>query len=243
MQNIYDHPEFFAAYQEMRSQGRGLHETTVRPALPDLLPPLDGRRVLDLGCGEGWLARLAAERGAVSVVGIDPSERMLALARERTADLRITYRRAFVEDAEVPPGSVDVVLSVLALHYVADLTAAMGRVASWLAAGGTLVAVLEHPILLAPSPDTGIAETPGGRPSWLLHSYAIEGERVQEWFVEGVRKHHRTMSSIVNAVVGAGLRLDRLAEPLPAREACDEETLADARMRPYLLALRAAKAV
>jgi SAM-dependent methyltransferase len=40
--------------------------------------------VLDLGCGDGWFCRYAAESGVQSVVGIDPSRRMLALARERT---------------------------------------------------------------------------------------------------------------------------------------------------------------
>jgi hypothetical protein len=73
MQNIYDDPEFFAGYQAMRAAARGLHETTIRPALADLLPQLRGRRVVDLGCGDGWLSRLAAESGAAAIVGLDPT--------------------------------------------------------------------------------------------------------------------------------------------------------------------------
>jgi 2-polyprenyl-3-methyl-5-hydroxy-6-metoxy-1,4-benzoquinol methylase len=241
VQNVYDDPQFFAAYQDMRSERRGLHETTVLPALDDLLPDLRGARVVDLGCGDGWLSRLAAERGASSVTGIDPSERMLALARARTTDERIVYRHAFAEDAEVAVGSADSVLSILALHYVADLATTVRRIASWLVPGGTLMAVLEHPNFLAPAPDRGFAESPAGRQAWLLHSYADEGERVEQWFVPGVRKYHRTVSTIVNSLIAAGLRIDRLAEPLRVAGTAGSGEAARGAEPPYVLAVRGAK--
>jgi ubiquinone/menaquinone biosynthesis C-methylase UbiE len=237
VQNIYDDPEFFAGYQEMRAAARGLHETTIRPALPDLLPELRGRRVVDLGCGDGWLSRLAAEAGAGAVLGLDPSERMLELARARTSDARVTYRRAFVEDAELPAASADVVLSVLALHYVADLDAAVARIAGWLSPGGDVVAIVEHPIGLATVPDRGFATTRLGRRAFLLHSYAAEGPRDEHWFIPGVRKYHRTVASLVNAFTGAGLRIERLAEPMPIPELVDDADMEDATARPWLLAV------
>jgi len=198
--------------------------------------------VVDIGCGDGWLCRLAAEAGAAGVVGLDPSQRMLDLADGRTSDARITYRRAFAEDAELETGSVDVVLSVLALHYVADLDAVARRIARWLRPGGDVLAIVEHPLFLATASDREYAETAAGRRAYLLHSYALEGERRERWFVPGVLKHHRTVSSFVNAFIGAGLVIDRLAEPLPDPGLVDQTELTDATAAPPLLALRARRA-
>lgn len=120
-QNLYDDPRFFTEYARMRGQTRGLHELLILPCLPDLVPDLAGKRVLDLGCGDGWFCRYAADAGARSVIGVDPSVRMLAQARERTNDARISYVNSFVEDVAFADASADVVVSILALHYVAAL--------------------------------------------------------------------------------------------------------------------------
>src|SRR5262245_7284997 len=109
-----------------------LHENVIRPMLPAIVPPVAGRRVVDLGCGDGFYCRLAREQGAASVLGSDPSARRLEVAAERTEDDGITYLRAFAEDAEVDPQSVDLVVSILALHYVEDLEAVLRSVWSWL---------------------------------------------------------------------------------------------------------------
>ena len=63
-QNVYDDADFFAGYQAMRARRSGAHETTVEPLLWRMLPDLAGMRVLDLGCGDGWLSRMAVEQGA-----------------------------------------------------------------------------------------------------------------------------------------------------------------------------------
>src|SRR5262245_13876978 len=117
-----------------------------------LLPEIAGRRALDLGCGAGQLAHHCAVSGAAEVIGVDLSERMLALARERWAHPRVAYLRAAIEDVTFPPGRFDLVVSSLALHYVSDYARLMGRIARWLAPGGVLVYSTEHPIYTARSP-------------------------------------------------------------------------------------------
>src|SRR6266851_2677678 len=101
-QNIYDDPGFFAGYSTLERFGAGWERALEHADLLALLPDVDGRRVLDLGCGAGQLARHLATTGAAEVVGVDVSERMLVLARAEWAHPRGTYRRAAVEEVAFP---------------------------------------------------------------------------------------------------------------------------------------------
>src|SRR5919205_4191680 len=103
-QNIYDDPRFFAGYAQLDRFGAGWDQALEQPILLALLPDVAGRRVLDLGCGAGQLAHHLATRGAAEVVGVDLSERMLALARAQWSHPRVTYQRAALEDVAFAPG-------------------------------------------------------------------------------------------------------------------------------------------
>jgi 2-polyprenyl-3-methyl-5-hydroxy-6-metoxy-1,4-benzoquinol methylase len=240
-QNVYDDPRFLAGYAELDRFGEGWPQAMEQPALLELLPPVAGLRVVDLGCGAGQLALHLARAGAATVLGMDVAEHMLALARAERSHPRIAYRRQSIEDADLPPEQTDLVVSTLALHYVADYASLMRRVAGWLVPGGWLVFSTEHPIYTARLPDLGWAvDTNGQRRGWTIDHYADEGARTEHWFVEGVRKYHRTMSSLVNGILDAGLVVERLLEPAP-----DSEHLArkpeniDERRRPMFVLLRA----
>jgi ubiquinone/menaquinone biosynthesis C-methylase UbiE len=234
-QNIYDDPAFFTAYQEMRDAESGINAAIEQPALRALLPDVTGRSVLDLGCGDGQLCRELAALGAAQVVGVDPSARMLALARERTDSPAVTYRQAFAEDVAVEDAGFDLVVSSLALHYVADLGSLLTRVTGWLRPGGWLVASMEHPMRTA---DPEHSLEPG-----LVDHYADEGSRDQSWLVDGVVKYHRRVSTILNAVMAAGLDLRAVAEPTPAPSALAARPDLDRhRRRPAILALAAVRA-
>ncbi|WP_332688778.1 class I SAM-dependent methyltransferase, partial [Bosea sp. (in: a-proteobacteria)] len=91
-QNIYDDPEFFAGYSRLPRQVHGLAGAPEWPAIRAILPDLEGRRVVDMGCGFGWFSRWAREHGAASVLGLDLSGKMIARAKAETADAAITYK-------------------------------------------------------------------------------------------------------------------------------------------------------
>ena len=80
-ENRYDDPVFFRKYSEMARSKLGLEGAGEWKTLRPMLPDFTGKRVLDLGCGYGWHAFYAAENGAEKVLGIDLSEKMLAVAR------------------------------------------------------------------------------------------------------------------------------------------------------------------
>ena len=122
-QNKYDDPIFFEKYSQMSRSQQGLEGAGEWETLQKLLPDFTGKRVLDLGCGYGWHCIYAMEHGAASVTGVDLSEKMLAVAREKTHYPEVTYLHNSIEDVQFPAGSFEIVLSSLALHYVASFEA------------------------------------------------------------------------------------------------------------------------
>ena len=139
MAELYDDAAFFAAYARMDRSERGLEGAGEWPQMRALLPKLSGLRVLDLGCGYGWHCRYCAEQGAASVLGLDSSRSMLEQARRRNAHARVTYRLCGMEQFGYPASAYDLVLSNLALHYLADLNTVYRRVSRTLAPGGTFL--------------------------------------------------------------------------------------------------------
>jgi len=242
-QNIYDDAMFFAGYSTLERFGAGWERAAERADLLGLLPDVTGRRVLDLGCGAGQLARHLAEAGAAEVLGIDVSERMLALARTEWAHPRVTYRREAIEDVAFAPARFDLVVSSLVLHYVDDYAGLVSRIAAWLAPGGVLVYSTEHPIFTARLPGDGwILDDSGRRTRWGIDRYSDEGAREENWFVAGVRKIHRTMATLINGLVDAGLVVERVVEPVPSAEWLARHPQAqDERRRPVFLLVRANK--
>ena len=130
---LYDDPLFFAGYRDLRADGGGLNEDLEQPALAALLPDVHGARVLDLGCGDGALARRLAEAGAQEVIAVDASARMLAGAVPHPL---VRYLRADIETLDRPASHTDLVVSSLALHYVRDYAGLIRRIAGWLRPGG-----------------------------------------------------------------------------------------------------------
>lgn len=246
-QNIYDNESFFDGYSRLSRSIHGLDGAPEWPALRALLPDLQGRRVLDLGCGFGWFSRWARERGAAGVTGVDVSERMLARAAAETRDEAISYVRADLEQLELPPASFDLAYSSLALHYIRDLARLFTIVHTALAPGGALVFSVEHPIYTAPSRPDWI-EDADGRKTWPVDRYLDEGPRSTDWLAQGVRKQHRTLGTYINMLVDAGFTIAHVDEWGPSLEqvAAPPEwatgNWADERQRPPFLLLSCRRA-
>lgn len=124
----------------------GSYEHTAAQLLPtaevavDRAAPTSGERVLDVGCGTGNAALLAAARGA-RVTGVDPSPRLLDLARERAAaeGLDATFLAGEAANLPVGDGTADLVLSVFAVVFAPDAQAAARELARVTAPGGRVV--------------------------------------------------------------------------------------------------------
>ena len=123
--------------------GKGRYEQTaaelepVAEAVVEMASPAAGDRVLDVACGTGNAALLAAARG-VDVVGVDSAERLIAVARQRAreADLRAEFLVGDALALPVGEAGFDVVLSVFGVIFAADPAQAISEVARVLRSDG-----------------------------------------------------------------------------------------------------------
>lgn len=80
----YDNEHFFNEYAKMARSQQGLADAGEWHQLKPLFPPLEGKRVLDLGCGYGWHCKFASELGASQLLGMDAAghDEVLQISRK-----------------------------------------------------------------------------------------------------------------------------------------------------------------
>ena len=103
--------------------------------------PLEGLRMLDVGCGGGLLCEPLTRLGA-QVTGIDAAEKNIRVAalHAENAGLRIEYRHAAAEDLAAAGERFDAVLNMEVVEHVADVAGFMATCAALVAPGGAMVA-------------------------------------------------------------------------------------------------------
>src|SRR5579875_3909378 len=220
----------------------GADEEYTEQILPLAAEHLTGaRRILDIGCGEGQISRLAARLpGVETVVGIDPTAAQLALAAERGGGVALARSGA----AELPfaPESFDAAIACLVFEHIDDVDDAIAEIGRVLRPGGRFVFMLNHPLLQTPN-SGWIDDTILEEQYWRIGPYLVEDARLEEvdkdvW----VRFIHRPLSRYVNAMAGAGLLVTRMEEPAPPPGFLARASeYAEAASIPRLLLLRAEK--
>ena len=138
-QNIFDNEVFFTGYKEIRGREYNYNILLEQPAIMGLLPNINGKRILDLGCGYGENCIEFINKGAVEVVGIDISKKMLEVAKEKNSNSKITYLESSVENLEIVKGDFDIVYSSLAIHYIEDFKKLIENISDLLKKGGLLI--------------------------------------------------------------------------------------------------------
>jgi SAM-dependent methyltransferase len=201
-------------------------------------------RVLDVGTGEGQVARLARSEavGAQTVVGLDPSWAQLRVARDRAGGP--TYVRGMAGALPFPAAAFDAVMACLVFEHIPDVESALAEVARVLAPRGRFLLFMNHPLLQTPG-SGWIDDHILGEQYWRIGPYLVEDSTVEELdkgiFIPFV---HRPLSRYVNALADGGLVVTRMEEPSPAPGflARAEEYMGAASI-PRLLFLRAEKLV
>lgn len=241
MNNIYDDKNFFDAYSQMARSTGGLASAGEWHQLKPMFPPLEGRDVLDLGCGYGWHSKYASEQGAKRVLGIDLSEKMIAEAKRRNPAPNVTYEVCRLEDYDYPKDSYDLVISNLVLHYVADLGAVFAKVYQTLKDGGVFLFNIEHPTFTAGINEDWIYNDDGTPQAWAIDNYFYPGERETVFLGQKVTKQHHTLTQILMGVLNAGFELEHVEEAQPPEDMMDIPGMKDEMRRPMMLLVRAKK--
>ena len=194
-------------------------------------------RILDVGCGEGQLARRAAAVGA-RVVGVDPIEAQVELATARAGGP--VYLRGDAIRLPFASGGFDAVVACLVFEHLEEPDDAIAEVARVLEPGGRFLFLLNHPLLQAPGSgwvDDHILE----EQYWRVGAYLTDSV-VDEEMEPGVVLPfvHRPLSRYVNAMADHGLLIDRMLEPPPPPGFLERAPgYAEAAEFPRLLVLRA----
>ena len=206
--DVYD--DFAAEYADMvakRGEETRIESDPFMPLFLSVIGDVSGLTVLDAGCGEGYLSRILARRGA-NVTGIDISPRLIEIARSKDQEGKIAYQVADL--CKSLPGyqeHFDLVASYFVLNDVYDYQGFLKTLAAVTKQGGRLVVFMNTP-----------------------YSYVVRNH-ITDYFADagkafsyrgmseaGVKVHfyHRTLEEYLNASLAAGWHLQRLVDvPTP----------------------------
>lgn len=209
------------------------------PLVVDGMAGLD--RILDIGTGEGQIARALDGPGRV-VTGLDPAAGQVVEAAKRGGGAR--YLQAGADALPFPDEAFDGAVACLVFEHIDQVDLAISEVARVLRPGGRFLFLLNHPLLQTPDSgwiDDQLLDPP--EQYWRIGPYLEEAETVEE-VQKGVfiRFVHRPLSRYVNALADAELFVKRMDEPSPPPGFLAQAPQYEAASTvPRLLALHTAK--
>lgn len=214
-----EHPndDASAAWETHAEWWLGEVATGLRPEYADQMIPLavdllaGCRSVVDVGAGEGQVARALAETGH-DAVAVEPAAPLVQLADRHPGVCGV---RAAANDLPLGNGSFDGAVASLVFEHILDFQGALDEIARVLAPGGRFVWFLNHPLTQAPG-SGWVEDYISDEHGWRIGTYAVASH---EWEMldNGVELpfFHRPLSQYINGLISAGLELETMLEPTP----------------------------
>ncbi len=217
---------------EVRNRKDTYREFFNNPEFFKFIGQVGGKRVLDMGCGEGYSTRMLARSGA-KVIGIDISRRMIELARreERRRPLGIRYEVGSFSDLSIfPDKSFDAVVSFMALMDSPNLDRALREAFRVIRKGGDFFFNITHPCFVTRGYGW-LKDEKGNCGKSMVSNYFSNLPWVDIWtFADSCTAPDggrfstpffpRTLSEYLNGLISAGFEPRRIHEPRPTSKLC-----------------------
>lgn len=198
------------------------------PCIKKMLPDLHGKKVLDLGCGTGRFGFLFEKENPISVLGIDISEKMLNIAREKALnrDSKAEFIKGDISNLNTYINEkFDFIFSSTTFHYISDLEGLFNNIYNALNEKGICIVSIMHPVYTAQYPVDKNGEFPSDD-EWVVR-YLDKSKRayIQPWieYNDDIKNYlstsyHHTIGDYFNAIISAGFKIERVEEPYPPEE-------------------------
>jgi SAM-dependent methyltransferase len=192
-------------HDEWGAEGDATRRFFLNPAIFRLLGHTRAKRILDAGCGNGYLSRLLARAGA-RVTGVEPASGPLAYAegREAAEPFGIDYLQRDLSRLGDVGGPFDAVVANMVLMDIADWRPALSACVGALTDGGTFVYSLTHPLWIS-----------GRGDEWIRKGHVEIAEYLNEYESrQGVGVYyHRPLSTYLNETIRLGCEVVEVVEP------------------------------
>lgn len=209
-----------AAWHRVFGENDPSRKYLLDPIIFRILADVSGKRVLDAGCGDGYLSRKFARMGA-KVTGVELSPEMLsyALEEQKHEPLDIAYHHASITSMTfLAERSFDVAVTNNVIQDVEDYQGALKEFSRLLRPGGTYLHIENHPCIATPVCGWE-RDADGNRLYWKIDHYFKRGPSLIGWRpetgMEPTVSWHRTLGDLVNSLIACGFRLTELIEPEP----------------------------
>ena len=210
-----------------KKEPRVMGDMIGRPQAVDLLGEIEDNKILEAGCGTGYVARVLAQKGA-KVFGCDKEEKMLNMAEkeEKENPLGVEYKLADITDTPYEDESFDSVLCVGVLMHsdVEEVKGFFKEARRILRKNGFLVVSVTHPFLFTP-----LSPSRKNGKNWVKHNSIddkpyTESQQFEEIYydIDGepftANVYHHTISTYLNSLVSSGLKIEQVNEVLLEKE-------------------------
>lgn len=212
-------------YEEFNNSPDSYSYNIEWPTIQNMLPGLEGKTVLDIGCGTGIFTFLLEQYKPSKLMGLDLSESMLEIARQKAAALHskaiftagdAAYLNQYTQE------KWDFIFSSTTTHYIENLNLFFENLSKVLSDNGTAILSIIHPVYSSMYPvDCGKAfpDDEDWKVNYLektMRAYIQPWIEYNDKYENRLSKSfHHLVSDYINAIINAGLKICEIQEPLP----------------------------
>lgn len=202
--------------QNVGEKGDIRHELIVNPFVFQLMGNLKSKKVLDAGCGNGYLTRKMA-KSAKQVIGVDITEELIEIAKNKDNPQNVEFIQANLESLPFVDGYFDSILSNLVLVDIERLDKVIHELGRVIRRSGDLVVSILHPCFENPPRTYSIFDNNGGRIGRVVQRYFDTGLVIDKNSKmsngQFYQHYHHKISDYLNSLVISGFSLEEMIEP------------------------------